>query len=115
MGGFLDFSIFPWLFHLPLLFLLDFQISSFEAPTVGIQLIYYVIHGSYIQTHALIKSAELFQTASLLSDVLNWALCWAYTIPVIVSMTLGYYLGACDKPLRTFLGIKYVPPKESKR
>lgn len=94
---------------------LIFQIASLESPAVGTQLVYYAIHGSYIQTHALIKSAELFQTASLLSDVVNWILCLAYTIPVIVSMTLGYYLGACDKPLRTFFGIKYIPPKEPKR
>ena len=89
-----------------------FQIISLESPVVGIQLVYYAFHGSYIQTHALIKSADLFQDASLLNGVLNWVLCLAYTIPVIVSMALGYFLGACDKPLRTLFGMKYTPPKD---
>jgi hypothetical protein len=86
-----------------------FQLLSLDSPTVTTQLIYYAIHGSYIQTHALIKSADMFQTASLLNGVLNWGLCLAYTIPVVFFSTIGYLLGAADKPLRTFFGIKYKP------
>lgn len=91
------------------LFGLLFQVFALDSAAVITQLVYYAIHGSYVQTHALIKSAELFQTASLLNGVLNWALCIAYTVPAIVCSGLGYLLGSKDKPLRTFFGIKYIP------
>lgn len=86
-----------------------FQLTGLESPTVITQLIYYAIHGSYVQLHALIKSAELFQTASMMNGALNWLLCLAYVLPALLCSAIGYLLGADDKPLRTFLGLKYVP------
>ena len=86
-----------------------FQLTGLESPTVITQLIYYAIHGSYIQLHALIKSAELFQTASMMNGALNWLLCLAYVLPALLCSAIGYLLGADDKPLRTFFGLKYVP------
>ena len=92
-----------------------FQLVSLESPTVITQLIYYAIHGSYVQLHALIKSAELFQTASVLNGMLNWLLCLAYALPAVLCSAIGYLLGANDKPLRTYFGIKYVPDAKKEK
>lgn len=86
---------------------LIFRLLSLESPSVVTQLIYYAIHGSYIQTHAIVMGA--FQAATVLNGVLNWLFCLAYTLPVILFSSIGYLLGAADKPLRTFFGMKYVP------
>lgn len=92
-----------------------FQVLYLDSPSVITQLLYYAIHGSYVQAHALIKSAEMFQTASLVNGILNWLLCMAYALPAILSATLGYILGAKDKPLRTYFGIKYAPISEKEK
>ncbi len=86
---------------------LIFRLLSLESPSVVTQLIYYAIHGSYIQVHALIM--ESFQTTTVLNGVLNWTFCLAYTLPVILVSSIGYLLGAADKPLRTLFGMKYIP------
>ena len=69
-------------------------------------LIYYGIHGTYIQTHAFVSSLPLFDTSDFMVGILRWSACAMYILPVVICSGIGYFLGAKDIPLRSLFGVK---------
>lgn len=61
------------------------------------KLIYYALNGSYLQLHSFLPNR----------DLIGWSVFLLATLPAIFSASLGYFLGAIDRPLRTFFGIRY--------
>ena len=53
------------------------------------KLIYYALHGSYLQLHTYLPKTH----------ITGWLVCLLCTLPAILSGTLGYLLGALDRPL----------------
>lgn len=72
------------------------------------KLIYHALNGSYVQLHAF--AMECSRIAKL-----DWILFLLYTVPSILFASLGYVLGASDKPLRTFFGIRVSGTKNQKK
>ena len=83
-----------------------FEVVLEHEGYVACNLIYYALHGSYIQTHALILSIPSADTADVIVGVLRWCSLALYTLPAILFSALGYYLGSKDKTIRSLLGIK---------
>ena len=79
---------------------------TMDKITVIPLLVYYGLNGTYVQTYALINSLVGQMSDLVLSGCIMWGFCIVFTIPAIVSSSLGYYLGSIDKPLRSFFGIK---------
>lgn len=73
------------------------SILSLDDSAVVCKLIYYALHGSYLQLHTYFATR----------GVGVWLVCLLFTLPAILSAALGYLLGAIDRPLRTFFGIRY--------
>ena len=53
------------------------------------KLIYYALHGSYLQLHTYFPKTHL----------MGWLVCLLFTLPAILSGTLGYLLGSLDRPI----------------
>ena len=63
-------------------------ILSDEAEVIC-KLIYYALHGSYLQLHTYFPKNHL----------MGWLVCLLFTLPAIFSGTLGYLLGSLDRPI----------------
>ena len=68
---------------------------SDEAEVVC-KLIYYALHGSYLQLHTYFPKTNL----------MGWLVCLLFTLPALLSGTLGYLLGALDRPLHMMFSTK---------
>lgn len=76
-----------------------FRLIGNDDAAVICKLIYYALHGTYVQTHALILE---------ISDSIgswDWIFFLLYMLPGILASALGYLLGTKDKPLRTYFGM----------
>lgn len=69
-------------------------------------LIYDGLNGTYVQLYAIVNAGVNKIPNLVLSGVIMWIVCLLFTLPGIISASLGYYLGSKDKPLRTVFGIK---------
>ena len=85
--------------------LLEIVFENRDASTIC-NLIYYGLHGSYIQTHAFVSALPIFDTNEFTVGILRWSACAIYILPVIFCSGLGYFLGSKDIPLRSLFGIK---------
>lgn len=91
------------LFLVILVGLLLSLLSSDDAQVICM-LVYYALHGSYLQLQTYFVIEE---TIGWLGGPAGWLLCLLFTVPAILSGALGYFLGAIDRPLRTFIGLRY--------
>lgn len=78
-----------------------------ETATTVCKFIYYALHGSYIQLHVFLTSFEILTADSLAMQCVGWGFYLLYTVPAIFFSALGYFLGAIDRPLQTFIGLKH--------
>lgn len=53
------------------------------------KLIYYALHGSYLQLHTYFPKVHIE----------GWLVCLLFTLPAILSGALGYLLGSIDRPI----------------
>lgn len=60
-----------------------------DSAEVICKLIYYALHGSYLQLHTYFPNKH----------IMSWLVCFLFTLPAILSGTLGYLMGALDRPL----------------
>jgi len=91
------------------------QVFSLEDAAAICKLIYYAIHGPYIQLHALMIDAGVLNAESLLSQCIGWLFYLLYTVPVILFSALGYALGAKDRPIRSLFGLNNSEKKNTDR
>ena len=87
---------------------LEVAFQNADASTVC-NFLYYAVHGTYIQAHALISSLPIFGNSALVEGILRWSACTLYILPAVLLSGLGYYLGAKDITLRSLFGIKSAP------
>lgn len=67
-----------------------------DEAEVTCKLIYYALHGSYIQLHTYLPNTHM----------MGWLVCLLFTLPAILSGTLGYLLGALDRPIHMLFSAK---------
>lgn len=74
-----------------LLILIGILVTLFLSDDAEVicKLIYYALHGSYLQLHTYLPNTH----------VMGWLVCLLFTLPAIFSGTLGYLLGALDRPM----------------
>lgn len=60
------------------------------------KLIYYALHGSYLQLHTYFPKAH----------IAGWLVCLLFTLPAILSGTLGYLFGSLDRPIHMIFKAK---------
>ncbi len=89
------------------------QLVSAEGAATICKLIYYVLQGMYVQLHAIATSTDILTADSFGSQILGWLFYLLYTVPVIISCAIGYFLGAQDRPLRTLFGFKHPGQKNA--
>ncbi len=94
---------------------LVFQIATLESAAAVCKLIYYALHGPYIQLHAFLTSTGVLTADSLGSQCLGWLFYLLYTVPAVLFSAVGYLLGSQDRPMRTFFGIKNQGQKNTRQ
>lgn len=89
-----------------LIILIGLLLSFFKSDSAQVvcMLIYYALHGSYLQLQTYFV---LEGSIGWLGGSAGWLLCLLLTAPAILSGAIGYLLGAIDRPLRTFFGLRY--------
>lgn len=80
-----------------------FQLGSVSSAAVVCRLLFCGLEGNYIHFHTFFT---FLQTDALSMQCLSWGFFLLYTFPAVFASALGYYLGAIDRPLRTFFGIR---------
>lgn len=85
-----------------------FQVVLQNATAVTVcKLIYYFLHGSYIQTHAFVASIGFFGEGTAVAACIEWMFYILYLFPAILAASIGYILGFHDRPLQTFFRVKH--------
>ncbi len=96
-----------------LLILVGFLLQLGSLPNAAgvCRLLFYALEGNYIHLHTFFT---FLQTNTFPMQCLSWGFFLLYTFPAIIASALGYYLGAIDRPLRTFFGIPLSGKKAGK-
>ena len=88
-----------------LIILIGLLLSLFASDSANVicMLIYYALHGSYLQlqTYFVVDG-----TIGWLGGPYGWLVCLLLTLPAILSGTLGYLLGALDRPIHMIFSPK---------